>query len=173
MATSDIGAWWKWYIFAEHHRSFGNRMVNNRNASLCVTAFIQATVATLSQHRSTSIFFIGNFLSMFERCVFFSLFSYCRCDGITSVPLLVPLTGWLPYPLPSQVNWHYSISQASQRHQHCDLFSCSFFFSLRLDTNDDGFGYGFDPFHCNGTIETAFGHCTTSWWRSTMAYYEQ
>ncbi|XP_055320250.1 protein qui-1 isoform X3 [Sitodiplosis mosellana] len=25
------------------------------------------------------------------------------CDGITSVPLLVPLTGWLPYPLPSQI----------------------------------------------------------------------
>lgn len=110
---------------------------------------------------------------------FLIIFLIYRCDGITSVPLLVPLTGWLPFPLPSQVNKHctaltihfllflpfsyhdfrwtwtfvpFHVVDFSLCFVSLRFVTFSFSISISLDSNNDCDRNRRDPFDCNGTV---------------------
>lgn len=141
----------------------------------------------------------SHFLILFAFLIIFLIY---RCDGITSVPLLVPLTGWLPFPLPSQVNKHctaltifFSLPFSSHFSMNVNAhspfhglsvvdfslwfvsfrfvtFSFSISISISLAANNDCDRNRRDPFNCNGTVKTTFSYCATSWRCTTLAYYE-
>lgn len=82
--------------------ALNNTILNSFTCFLSIVRFFPLPCERI--HLNKQCFYSPVFFFYFPR------FLYCRCDGITSVPLLVPLTGWLPFPLPSQVNQLYSIS---------------------------------------------------------------
>lgn len=177
MVTSNIRARWKWYIFTQHHRSFSDRMVNIFNWCALLLFFFSCLmlkfVLSCCYLSCFAMFIYRNSLSNVHNFLFY----ICRCDGITTVPLLVPLTGWLPYPLPSQVNKYYLTKLFGLLQSNFFLsFFLVCFFSLSFessDSNDDCIWNWLDSFNFDGAVQATFNYCTTSWRCSTMAYYEQ